>query len=245
MVKSSKTKKENVMKKLQLLALTMLLSTPLTFVAQQAPGSNGSGTKPRATQSNRDDRQAARNARRAELQSRLADAKKARDAFVNSDTNFAAEKDAVGQTLHSQIQAVESEIENANLSADQTEAGRTALLNLHEERDTLRDRLERHKFKLQARKSMLMGHKDCVENHIADLQAEKDELQSQSDRESDGNRKDYLQGRIADVTSELADKQANLIVLQAKVDTAQKSLNALQDRKAQAKGSKIASMKNA
>jgi len=231
------------MKKLQFLALTMLLSTPFAVTYTSADTATAGNTE--ARQSRQEDRQASRAARRAELASRESAVEAKKTAFMASDANLEAKENDFGTTLRAQIQDVESEISSLNLSEDQSQAARAALLNLHEERDTLRSRLERHKYKLQTRKSLLVGHVDCIQNHIADLQVEQakvqDKLQGQA---SDNSRVQYLQGRLDEIQAEIVTKKQNLAAVQAEVDAAQASMDALQDRKATAKGQAVKSKMN-
>lgn len=236
------------MKKLQLLALSMLLSTPfaITYTAETAETTEDSQHKVASKNDGRQaERQARRESRRADLADQLKTMQTKKESFMSSDADLETKKEEHGQTLRAQIQEVEAEINDLNLSDTQSKEARTALVNLHEERDTLRSRLERHKYKLQARKSLLMGHVDCMQNHIVDLQAKQAEAQNQLKGQAQDNaRVTYLQDRIDDIKSEITIKQANLKSVQAKVDAAQDALDALQDKKSEQKIKAVQNKRN-
>ncbi|AXK60249.1 hypothetical protein [Candidatus Chromulinivorax destructor] len=245
------------MKKLQLLALSMLLSTPfaVTYTSYAADAADATETtqaaasnKPKVASKN-DGRQAERQARRDDRRSELTEQLKAiqakKVAFMNSDADLQAQKEEHGQTLRAQIKSVEDDIRDLNLSDVQSKEARAALLNLHQERDTLRSRLERHKYKLQARKSLLMGHVDCMQNHIADLQAKQDELTAQLNGKAQDNAQVVsIQKDVDSIKKEIETKQGNVIALQAKVDAAQKALDALQDKKSDRKMQAVQNKRN-
>jgi chromosome segregation ATPase len=224
------------MKKLQLLALSMLLSTPVAITYTAA------GTVASASQSNRAARQNARQAHRAEIAAAVQSKK---DAFFAADRDLQNAEVEFGQNLRDQISEINDTISELNLSENESQAAKSALLNLHQERDTLRSRLERHKYKLQARKSWLMGRADSIRNHITDLQEKQAEAQAQLNGQAqDNSRVQYLQGRIDEIKNDIEMKQSNLQAVQVKVQSAQNAMDALQDRKAQAKVSAVQNKMN-
>jgi chromosome segregation ATPase len=220
------------MKKLQLLALTMLLSTPfaITYTSESA---DRKVDRQDDRQGNRDSKQDARQARRQERLDGWKDIKSSLQAFSQDDDAVEAKKSSLQDRLTAQLATLQDEI--ASLPK-----GSTARSNSSDEQKTLKNILETRRTDLQNRMAHLQS---CISEHKAQIAAEKTTLAAKQAQIASGkekaeganietpmssNRIANLQEQATDLQNCIADKTAMVVALQAKVDTAQTSLLALE-----------------
>lgn len=180
------------MKKLQLLALSMLLSTPfaVTYTAEQAEtaapaeqnDSNVGRMDDRADR--RDDRQASFKAqqetRHDKLEAKALEIKNAYAKFSDSDDTVEAKKDAAQAVVEqqlaeikSQLVAAHSQLSDVKLSDDQKAALKAAVANLKDEMSCLVQKLQNRHDDLTNRLSHL---KQCKDTKTTCLKESQDKL---------------------------------------------------------------------
>jgi len=222
------------MKKLQLLALTMLLSTPvaITYTSADAPASTSpaeKGDRNNDRQGNRDSKQDDRQARRQERLDGWKDIKSSLQSLCDSDDAVEAKKASMQATMIEQYQTLQAK------NIDQLPKG-DHKANLSDELAMLRSRLEDRRDCLNDRVSMIQSWVDKKSKKIATEQtsfdAKKDELNKlETAGVTSGSRVANLQDQATDLKNCIADKKAAVVKLQHKIDVANASLKTLKDRK--------------
>lgn len=252
------------MKKLQLLALSMLLSTPfaVTYTAQEEPtvtaeqnDSNVGRMDERAERQDgrqglrgdkQDDRQDNHNERQARRQTRIEGyqaIKKSMQKLYENDDAVENQKAAMQKNLLDQYEVVSKKLSKLPALGD-------ARLNASDERDMLKEKIADRKQCLEDRISMIQSWIDKKQAKIAREQASFDAKSSELNKfqaadVTSGARFEHLQSQLADIKACIEDKKAAVGTLQAKVVTTQASLQALKDSKALASEGMFASAANA
>lgn len=229
------------MKKLQLLALSMLLSTPfaITYTSDTAALVAAAPAAQDDSQDNQNDRQARRQARIAGYQ----DIKASMEELCNNDDAVEAKKAVMQNQLLAQHKSVSDQLQKLPAQGD-------ALLNALDERDMLQE-------KLTDRKKCLEDRIDMIQSWIGKKQTKIDREQASFDVKNNelselktagittGARVENLKSQLEDIQRCITDKKHAIKKLHVKLNFTQKSLQDLKDSKATDHKGMIASAANA
>ena len=232
------------MKKLQLLALTMLLSTPFAITYTSAPAAPASDM-PAATaperkddrqdnrQGDRDSKQDDRQARRQERLDGWKDAKLSLQTFSQDDDAVQAKMSSLQDKMAAQFVALQAEV--ASLPE-----GSTARANASDEHRSLKDILEMRRTDLKNRIDHLQS---CISEHQAQIAREKTNIAAKQAKIDSGKEKadnanveapmssdriTNLHEQVVDLKKCVDEKTAMVATVSAKAVKAQDALTALE-----------------
>jgi len=220
------------MKKLQLLALSMLLSPAvITFAAEQGQHKMGSVNESAAQAgTSHDDRDADRDARRSELQDSVKDMVSEYKAFASEDDRVEAKAEHFYTTVGNQMADVKKEMSETKRASSSENQNHDRIANLQDELKDLQRNLKNAESHFQSRIQNLENCSSKLQCQVDEENKTVSDIKNDKDFNANSERGSFLQDRFNDLTNCIQEKSKALKTLQSKCDAAKKAWNDLQSQ---------------